>query len=77
MIVKTYIFYLFNAVLFNFILIKQILTEVSPVPKQYEAAQLFLTLIINQHIIMISEDHVTLKTGVRMLNIQRCITEMH
>ncbi len=40
--------------------------------------QLFSTLIIirnvswsvNQHIIMISEDHVTLKTGVMMLKIQ-------
>ncbi len=38
---------------------------------------LFLTLIIrnvsgaaNQHIIMISEDHVTLKTGEMMLKIQ-------
>ncbi len=26
---------------------------------------------------MISEDHVTLKTGVMMLKIQRCITEMN
>ncbi len=26
---------------------------------------------------MISEDHVTLKTGEMMLNIQRCITEIH
>jgi len=39
-------------------------------PNKYEAAQRFLTLIINQHIIMISEDHVTLKTGVMMLKIQ-------
>ncbi len=31
---------------------------------------LFPTLIINQHIIMISEDHVTLKTAVMMLKIQ-------
>ncbi len=30
----------------------------------------FPTLIINQHIIMISEDHVTLKTAVMMLKIQ-------
>ncbi len=28
------------------------------------------TLIINNHIIMISEDHVTLKTAVMMLKIQ-------
>ncbi len=28
-------------------------------------------LIINQHIIMISEDHVTLKTAVMMLKIQK------
>ncbi len=41
-------------------------------------SQLFSTLIIirnvsraaNQHIIMISEDHVTLKTAVMMLKIQ-------
>ncbi len=46
-------------------------------PQKYEAAQLFSTLIIinvswaaNQHIRMISEDHVTLKTGVMMLKIQ-------
>ncbi len=47
-------------------------------PQKYCAAQLFSTLIIirnvswaaNQHIIMISEDHVTLKTGVMMLKIQ-------
>ncbi len=31
-----------------------------------------LTLIINQLIRMISEDHVTLKTGVMMLKIQLC-----
>ncbi len=30
-----------------------------------------------QHIIMISEDHVTLKTAVMMLKIQRRITEMN
>ncbi len=34
-------------------------------------------LIINQHIIMISEDHVTLKTGVMMLKIQLRITEIN
>ncbi len=45
-------------------------------PQKYEA-QLFLILIlinvsgaVNQCIIMISEDHVTLKTGVMMLKIQ-------
>ncbi len=55
---------------------------VSCIPKQYESAQLFLTLIIirnvsravNQYIIMISEDHVTLKTGGMMLKIQLCST---
>jgi len=26
---------------------------------------------------MLSEDHVKLKTGVMMLKIQRCITEIH
>ncbi len=31
----------------------------------------------NQHIIMISEDHVTLKTVVMMLKIQLRITEIH
>ncbi len=43
----------------------------SQFPQKYEAAQRFSTLIImrnaswaaNQHIRMISEDHVTLKTG--------------
>ncbi len=29
------------------------------------------------HIRMISEDHVTLKTGVMMLKIQLCITEIN
>ncbi len=38
--------------------------------QKYEAAQMFPTLMINQHIIMISEDHVKLKTGVMMLKIQ-------
>ncbi len=46
--------------------------------KKYWAAQLFSTLIIirnvsgaaNQYIRMISEDHVTLKTGVMMLKKQ-------
>jgi len=46
--------------------------------------QLFSTLIIrdvtwavNQYIRMISEDHVTLKTGVMMLKIQLRITEIN
>ncbi len=43
-------------------------------PQKYEAAQRFPTLIINQYIRMISEDHVILKTGVMMLKINRCIT---
>ncbi len=50
--------------------------NVSRFPQKYEAAQLFSTLIIiihfsgaaNQHIRMISEDHVTLKTAVMMLD---------
>ncbi len=50
--------------------------NVSRFPQKYEAARLFSTLIIirasNQHIIMISEDHVTLKTGVMMLKIHLC-----
>ncbi len=41
--------------------------------QKYEAAQLFSVIIRNVswnlHIIMISEDHVTLKTGVMMLKI--------
>ncbi len=53
--------------------------------KKYEAAQLFSALIIirnvsravNQYIIMISEDHVTLKTGGMMLEIQLRITEIN
>jgi len=32
---------------------------------------------INQHIIMISEDHVTLKTGVMMLEIHHSLTHIH
>ncbi len=31
-------------------------------------------MFLEQYIIMISEDHVTLKTGVMMMEIQRCIT---
>ncbi len=52
--------------------------NVSWFPQTYWAAQLFSTLIIirniSQHIRMISEDHVTLKTVVMMLKIQLCIT---
>ncbi len=52
---------------------------------KYWAAQLFSALIIiinvswaaNQYIIMISEDHVTLKTGGMMLKIQQWITFEH
>ncbi len=51
-------------------------------PQKYCAAQLFSILIIiinvsravNQYIIMISEDHVTLKTGGMMLKIQLRLT---
>ncbi len=48
----------------------------SQVPQKYDtyAAQRFPALIINQYIIMISEDHVTLKTGEMMLKIQLRIT---
>ncbi len=54
-------------------------------PQKYCAARLFSTSIIirnvswaaNQHIIMISEDHVTLKTGVMMLKIQLWSTDIH
>ncbi len=53
--------------------------------KKYEAAQLFSALILIrnvswasiQYIIMISEDHVTLKTGLMMLEIQLRITEIN
>ncbi len=53
--------------------------------KKYEAAQLFSALVIIrnvswasiQYIIMISEDHVTLKTGGMMLEIQLRITEIN
>ncbi len=53
-------------------------------PHKYWAAQLISTLIIirnvswaaNNHIIMISEDHVTLKTGAMMLKIQLFIAEI-
>ncbi len=38
---------------------------------------IFLSWSINQRKIMISEDHVTLKTGVMMLKIQLCITEIN
>ncbi len=54
--------------------------KISRSNKQYEAfisvikavflASLLVVLIINQHIIMISGDHMTLKTAVMMLKIQ-------
>ncbi len=58
--------------------IKVLNNKMSKFAQKYEAAQLSSTLIIirnvswaaNQHIIMISEDHVTLKTGLTMLKIQ-------
>ncbi len=51
-------------------------------PQKYEAARLFLRMIIirnvswaaNQHIEWFLKDHVTLKTGVMMLKIQLYIT---
>ncbi len=68
-------FHFLNAILFNILFIKKLL---SWFPQKYEAAQVFSTLRIirhvslseNQCIIIISEDHVTLKTGVMMLKIQ-------
>ncbi len=55
--------------------------EMSQFPQKYCAAVLATLIIIrifswaaNQHIIMISEDHVTLKTAVMMLKIQKSIT---
>ncbi len=73
-----------NAVLLNFLFITDSWKINYQFHKKYAAAQLFSTLIIrnvpwaaNQHMRMISEDHVTLKTGVMMLKIQCCITEMN
>ncbi len=78
-----FFFFFINAVILNFC-IHQIIKKknVSCCLQKYEAAyfilfnsQLFSTLIrnvswaSNQHIIMISEDHVTLKTGGMMLKI--------
>ncbi len=67
-----FVFFLINAVLLNFSI--HSIHFVDQFPQKYCAARLFSTLIIirnatNQHIIMISEDHVTLKTGVMMLKI--------
>ncbi len=47
--------------------------------KIYSAVFNIIIIIIMffEHIIMISEDHVTLKTGVMMLKIQHCITEIN
>ncbi len=67
----------FNSVKFVclFIFIQQGCIKLIKNHTKYSAAQLFSTLIIirnvsraaNQHIRIISEDHVTLKTGVMML----------
>ncbi len=70
---------MFETIIFNY---QRILKKVSRFPQKYEATQLFSTLMIfrnvswavNQHIRLISEDHVTLKTGVMMLKIQLRIT---
>ncbi len=53
--------------------------KVSHFPKQLSSTNFselsqVSTLIINKHIGMISEDHVTLKTGVMILKIQLCFT---
>ncbi len=66
----------------NIFYYQRILKKVSRFPPKYEATQLFSTLMIirnvswaaNQHIRLISEDHVTLKTAVMMLKIQLRIT---
>ncbi len=71
-----------KAVLLKFLFIKECRKQLSQFLQKYCAAQRFSTLIIirnvswavNQYIIMISEDHVTLKTGVMMLKIHLCIT---
>ncbi len=55
--------------LFYFVFIKESKKKVSHVPKNNMKQHKVSTLIINQHIRMISEDHVTLKTGVMMLKI--------
>ncbi len=62
--------YILNKQLFLTFYISKNTEKISHIPKKYEAAQRFPTLIINQHIRM--KDHVTLKTGVMMLKIQLC-----
>ncbi len=62
--------YILNKQIFLTFYISKNTEEISHIPKKYEAAQRFPTLIINQHIRM--KDHVTLKTGVMMLKIQLC-----
>ncbi len=47
------------------------------VPKIILCSTTVFNIDNNQHIIMISEDHVTLKTGVMMLKIQLRITEIN
>ncbi len=74
-----------KAVLFKFLFFKECRKQLSQFLQKYCAAQLFSILIIirnvcwavYQYIIMISEDHVTLKTGVMMLKIQLRITEIN
>ncbi len=70
--VKTFI--KFQKVLLYFLFIKKSWKIYNDHAQKYEAAQLFSVIIRhvswNLHIIMISEDHVTLKTGVMMLKIQ-------
>ncbi len=73
MIVKTNILKYIEIyyVLFNSLLIKESKKQVSQVQKNiYIKQHNCSTLIINQHIRMISDDHVTLKTGEMMLKIQ-------
>ncbi len=81
--IHCYIKYIFkiNAIRLNFLVIKESWNVVffSFHKNVKHATQLFSTKIIirtvswaaNQHIIMISEDHVTLKTGVMMLKMRK------
>ncbi len=62
--------------LFNFVLIKESNKKYHRFQKQLNSTTVS-TLIINQHIRIISEDHVTLKTGAMMLKIQLCFTEIN
>ncbi len=74
--VMKYIFFLINAVLVIFLLIKESLKSVSRIAQK--CFQHWLLEMFNEHQISILEwflkDHVTLKTAVMMLKIQLYIT---